>query len=787
MDLSTLPTVKILVVDDHPNTAIMLGRALSQLGPRVDIASATSGAQALAYVNEGPVDILITDMIMPEMTGLELIERPQSHPSGRPAFSFLITAYEVPGLRVSARRLKVKDVIFKPVHPERICQIIRESIEELDHARPAVTEVSPTKPFTILIADDQPDNVMLLSRYLEREGYNYLAARDGLETLEKVRNSLPDLVLLDINMPFKDGFAVLEEIRSDPATEHIPVIILTAARMDATEIQSGLNMGADDYVTKPFDRRELLARIHTKLRVKQVEDVIRRQNRELNMLPEIGKELSARLNLEELATILLKRTGETLGAMLGHIVIFDNDSKYQQTYLFEPACQAAQVKQPFTLPEPLLEAANHARQGFIVNETQNDPRWSSDETAAARSAVVIPMFGRYHLLGLLLLTNEQVNYFTLEHLLLLQAICSQASIAIENAQLYETMAREQQRLEAVLQSAGEAIFMFDGENRLSLINPAGDELFTGNELKLNRKLQSGLGYDSLLDLLQRVEYSKSPFTAEISWPDQRVFSAAVTPVAVGGAVVVLHDVTHFKHLEKVKDEFIASASHDLRNPITSIRGFSDLIKKAGPLNALQADFADRIQYAAANMGNLVDNMLDLAKMDLGLKPGHDLVEIPVLLLEVADEFQPQVRARGQSLGFENNAGEVKIEGDALQILRALRNLISNSIKYTPDGGSITLSLEQGANEVWIRIRDTGYGIPAADLDFIFNRFYRVRHNGHADIEGNGLGLAIVRSIIEQHGGRVSVDSEPDKGSCFTISLPVAKTESARSEVFHGTQ
>ena len=126
---------------------------------------------------------------------------------------------------------------------------------------------------------------MLLSRYLDREGYGYLKATDGLETLELVRTHLPDLVLLDINMPHKDGFEVLGEIRADPITEHIPVIILTAARLNPAEIQSGLNMGADDYVTKPFDHKELMARIHTKLRVKQAEDMIRRQNRELKLLP----------------------------------------------------------------------------------------------------------------------------------------------------------------------------------------------------------------------------------------------------------------------------------------------------------------------------------------------------------------------------------------------------------------------------------------------------------------------------------------------------------------------
>ena len=654
MDPSTLPTIKILVVDDHPNTAHTLARAISQIGSRVEVCSATSGSQALEAANEGAVDILLTDMIMPEMTGLELIEQLQKHPGGRPTFSFLITAYEVPGLRVSAQRLKVRDVIIKPVHPERICRIVSQAIQEMDQIRPSTTEPAQNKPFTILIADDRPDNLMLLARYLEREGYSYIKAMDGLETIEKVRSQLPDLVLLDINMPFKDGFAVLEEIRADPITEHIPVIILTAARLDPSEIQSGLNMGADDYVTKPFDHKELLARIRTKLRVKQAEDVIRRQNRELNLLPKIGKELSARLNLEEIAAILLRRTSETLGAMLGHILLLTPNGSYQKTHHSDDPTNTA----PYPLPKKLmLEIINDSSQGFIIEDTRSAPYWNSSDNDPVRSVVVVPMFGRTHLLGVLLLANEQTSYFKLEHLLLLQAICSQASIAIENAQLYETVAQERQHLSAVLQSAADAILMFDAENRLALVNPAGRKLFTDVEMKIGQQLPAGMGYDSLIQGLQQARLSDGSFSGEIGWPDKRVFSAAITSVKEGGCVVVLHDVSRFKELEKVKDEFIATASHDLRNPITSIHGFSHLMKQAGPLNEMQADFVKRIQDAAVQMSELVENMLNLAKMDLGMDPRQELVDLASLVIKVADEFQPHAQAKGQSL-MGGNGGRV---------------------------------------------------------------------------------------------------------------------------------
>lgn len=774
MNRASLPSVdtpvKILVVDDHPNTATMLARAISQLGSQVKVASATSGMEALQHAKNDVVDILITDMVMPEMTGLELIEQLNSSPVGKPAFSFLITAYDVPGLRVSAKRIKVKEVILKPVHPERICQIIARTMDEMNQTKTVHKEQAPQKSFTILIADDQPDNITLLARYLSNEGYKHIQAKDGVETMALVRSDMPDLVLLDINMPRKDGFAVLEEIRADPAIQHIPVIILTAARLDPSEVQSGLNMGADDYVTKPFDRRELLARIRTKLRVKQAEDVIRRRNRELNLLPEIGKELSARLNIDELTTVLLKRTVETLGAMFGHILIMDPTGTYEKTFHLESS------PSEFKLPQGLLEIVKESRQGFIVDDTQNDPLWQNEKEALTGSAVIVPMFGRHTLLGILVLTNEQTKYFTLDHLLLLQAITSQASIALENAQLYNIVSREQQQLAAVLQNAADAILVFDAENRLSLANPAAQQLFTDYETNIGQTLEAGAGYDSFLALLNQTRDTNASFAGEVVWPDRRVFSASATPLQQGGCVIILHDVTHFKELERVKDEFIAIASHDLRNPLTSIKGFNQLIKQAGPLNDNQSEFVERIQSSTETMSELVENLLDLAKMDLGEEPALEVLDATHLLQEIMDEYKPQAEAKGLSLTLGKTEPSSHVRGEALKIRQALRNLIGNAVKYTPEGGAISTSSENRSGKVYIQVRDNGYGIPASDLPHIFDRFYRVRNNGHDEIKGNGLGLAIVKMIAEEHGGSITAESKQGEGACFSLALPLATEE-----------
>ena len=762
--------VCIMVVDDHPNTATTLARALSQLREGIDVIPATSGKQVLEFADQGAIDILITDMMMPGMNGLELIERLQVHPAGRPIHTILMTAYEVPGLRETARRLKVHETIIKPVPTERICKIVNQVLDNMECVNVPIQRTENSQRFKIMIADDIPDNVTLLSRYIKNEGYDYITASNGVEVLKKTRLEMPDLILLDVNMPEKDGFTALKELRADPEIRHIPVIILTA-RPNPGDMQWGLNLGADDYVTKPFDKRELLARIRTKLRVKEAEDVTRRRNRELSVLPEIGKELSARLDINELTDIVLHRTVETLGAMTGHIIILYPKGPVHKKYHISALTSPSQEIR-FPPLNDLMEQIKDTRQGLIIDNTHTDPRWQVVPENPALSITIVPMFGRLDLIGLLILTHEKTGYFELEHLLFLQAIASQASIAVENAQLYERMAQEQGRLAAVLQGAADAILLFDADGCLLLLNPAAERLFTDYEANLGLPLARGCGYDALIDTLEDASTIGAPETGEIQWPDKRVFSALFTPIKGGGCVVLMHDVSHFKTLERVKNEFISTASHDLKNPITTILGFSELISKIGPLNENQLDFANRIHSSAEHMKELVQNLLDLAKADMGLELRKETVNINSLFAEISDEFQPQAKVNGQMIRLQESGDQIKVAGDALQLRQAVRNLVGNALKYSPPDSSVILSVKVEESNVTISVKDTGYGIPADDLPFIFDRFYRVRNEDVQNIEGNGLGLAIVKSIVEQHGGQVSVESRPGKGSCFTFTLPL---------------
>ena len=404
--LSTnLAQARILIVDDHPGTARTLGRALSQLGPGLEVISATGGKDALERIKDLPVDMLITDMMMPDMSGLELIERLRLHPGGRPSYNILITAYDVPGLREMAQRLKVNETLIKPIPPERICQVVSRYL------------------------DDMPDNVSLLARYLNDKGYGLLMASDGEETLEVIRAEMPDLVLLDINMPKKDGFAVLQEMRSDPRIAHIPVIILTANRLDSTDVQTGLNMGADDYVTKPFDRRELMARIQTKLRVKSAEDDIRRRNRELNVMMEIGNLSTVHRPMNELLDAILEALVTGMGANAGYILNPDKPL-YKAWPYSAHAVESGQAND-------LAIELSKTNAPLIIPDTHAGGHWLSNWNGNVHSAAAVSLSDwSGGLLAVILLTHESTGYFKAEHAALIQSVANQIAVVVDRAAVY---------------------------------------------------------------------------------------------------------------------------------------------------------------------------------------------------------------------------------------------------------------------------------------------------------------------------------------------------------------
>jgi len=287
-------------------------------------------------------------------------------------------------------------------------------------------------------------------------------------------------------------------------------------------------------------------------------------------------------------------------------------------------------------------------------------------------------------------------------------------------------------------------------------------------------MQDVIQQEPLLDLLRAAGEKQS---VEVNLPDGRTYLATASSVLADGhpvgRVCIMRDVTHFKQLDTLKSEFVSTVSHDLRSPLTLMRGYVTMLDMVGPLNDQQQGYVRKIITGVENMARLVNNLLDLGRIELGV----DLQVEPVLVLDVLERvvgtLQTQANQKEVDLSLELPKDlPPHIEADPALFHQAVYNLVENAIKYTPQGGQVFLRVRAAPTDLLIEVQDTGIGISADDMTRLFERFYRGKSRAARAQHGTGLGLAIVRSIAERHGGRVWADSIEGKGSTFHLQVPL---------------
>jgi hypothetical protein len=253
--------------------------------------------------------------------------------------------------------------------------------------------------------------------------------------------------------------------------------------------------------------------------------------------------LSARLDISDLTDVVLRRTVETLGALHGHIIVFDPKGTFHKEYHIPTATHIPDSALNIPSLLDMSDQLKETRQSLIIDDSHHDERWKTTPEDPTHSVIIVPMFGRSDLIGMLVLTHEQSGYFKVDHKILLQAIASQAAIAVENAQLYESISNEQQRMLVVLKSAPHPIMMFDVDGIVILANPPAEKLLPG--VKRGEPLEAGHGYDDLLVFLDDASAADTIGRKEISLPDGRNHSVLRVPTEDGGYAVVFQDAKRF--------------------------------------------------------------------------------------------------------------------------------------------------------------------------------------------------------------------------------------------------
>lgn len=330
---------------------------------------------------------------------------------------------------------------------------------------------------------------------------------------------------------------------------------------------------------------------------------------------------------------------------------------------------------------------------------------------------------------------------------------------------------------SLLRSITDPLLVLDNQRRVRLMNPAAEAVFGGTLAQLNG--QSLVEVVQSSDLVAFIETGKG--LSEWVSRENKTFVPRLEAIhdEVGrteGWIVSLRDITHFKKLNRNQNEFTRIVSHDLRSPLTAMQGFASMLQLGlvGELNEKQMHFVDKILAGITQMTALVDNIQDAGRYDpeTGF---YELNRSPVDLGEMVNRIVDNhlVPAEKELTIQVNVAGDVPvINADANMLERAIINLVDNAIKYTPGGGSVEVGVQRRDNQVVVMVKDSGLGISPEHQKQLFERHVRIPRQEHKKIKGSGLGLFIVRSVAQRHGGKAWVESQEGQGSTFYLSIPL---------------
>jgi PAS domain S-box-containing protein len=329
---------------------------------------------------------------------------------------------------------------------------------------------------------------------------------------------------------------------------------------------------------------------------------------------------------------------------------------------------------------------------------------------------------------------------------------------------------ERQKLEAIIGNIQDGVIVMDRNKNVLLVNRAVRDIFNlaGNDL-VGKPLASAIPNEDLKALLMRASDGPLKYH-EINFDDGRVYNAQYTPIPQIGAAVTMQDISYLKELDRLKSDFIHTVSHDLRSPLTAILGYTELVERTGPLNSNQQEFLRRLQGSIQHITTLVNDLLDLGRLDAGFDTRREAVHLENVLKYSLDLFENQVSKKNIKLKVSIAQNLKSLRANPIRIRQMLDNLVGNAIKYTPVDGSVDVSMSMQGDQIIIRVEDTGLGIPPEEQGRVFEKFYRAT-NAVGGAEGSGLGLAIVKSIVDSHQGRVWVESVVGKGSAFIVLLP----------------
>ncbi len=651
----------------------------------------------------------------------------------------------------------------------------------------------------ILIVDDEPANLNVLSEVLIAEGYDVAIANSGERAITIVNRQLPDLILLDIHMPDMDGFTVCQKLKENQKTSPIPVIFMTALN-DIDSKVKGFELGALDYITKPFNVRELLARIKNHLQLTRVTQNLEKVKEQLSLVLKGSNDGWWDFDLLQNRAYNSPRWWDMLGYTDREIESsFENWQK-----LIHP------------------EDRDRVNAKMITTESNNQQHLLEFEYRLLhKQGHYVPIYARallqrddtgkaIRISG----TNSDLTAWKQKESELQQALKTVHELNLELENRVAERTQTLQRLIAAIEASIDGIAVVNEEGKYIYINAAHLDLFGyQHPSELIGATWKVFYYP---DEVQRIEQEVFPIIGETQkWRGEAIAKRrdgstfveelSLTMVQGVGLICVCRDGTARKEMEngirqslakekelsQLRSNFISTASHEFRTPLTIIsssssilENYSDRLTEDKKNNHLQ-----RIQSSVNHMVNLLDDVLTVNRAEVNkLDFNPEIVDLVTFCQNITEEIQLSTKEHNISFfAISNNLDEtdlttLNIRCDVKLMRQIITNLLSNAIKYTPDGGMIYLWLMQQDNNAILKVQDHGIGIPIDDQTKLFDSFYRARNVGN--ISGTGLGLAIVKKCVDLHGGVIGVESTINQGTTFTVIIPKSPNISNSPKLVH---
>jgi two-component system phosphate regulon sensor histidine kinase PhoR len=498
--------------------------------------------------------------------------------------------------------------------------------------------------------------------------------------------------------------------------------------------------------------------------------------KELEILSRIDRELNYTLSVNRILNLAVDWVLRFTNSDAAAIALVDERAgmlQYISGYGYPPQSWERLSRELWPISQGI--AGRVARTG--LPENMPDIAQGSDYTEVlpgTQSLLVIPITRQGRVIAVIRCESRTPSAFSADNQEFAVRLASRAAAAIDNANLLDAVERERQKLEVILASTVDAVIVVDHEGQLVLVNQAALAAFRlpPREKYAGQAFADVFGESDLAAMLDQARATGQGPIGELALPEGRTMHARIVHVPEVGWSIVMHDITPFKETDKLKNELLATTSHDLKNPLSTILGYVDLVQMTNQLNAQGQTYVRRVHGAVAHMRHLIDDLLDMARIESGITLAYAEVNLAALVDSIASPFMPLLREKGLTLSIDIPPDMPAIFADEGRLTQILTNLLSNAIKYTPSRGNVWVAAETLNHMARIMVRDDGLGMSPEDQAHVFQRFFRVRTPETDGIEGTGLGLAIVKSLVEAHGGQVGLESRLGEGSTFTVTLPL---------------